>query len=885
MGEATETVLIEVAFDTNDLAAKAAQVRQSIQQLRTENRELQKDVKAQTATSAESAKQLALNDRAIKENTATLKTLDGQIQANIKSETQQGDSLIELRSQLSTLTNQYASLTKAERESARGTELRDHLLDLRNEIAETEAGFGDFRRNVGNYPKEVEAIIPGVSQLNGVLGSVGLSFGALAAGGTAALKTLGTSLLSFGKLFVTPPIALIVGILSAILLVVNGVRDAFQRNNDAATRLQKAFATFQPIVTALNYVFNALATGISYVVEWGVKLIDVLIRMNPIVIGLTKLFSGFGNRVSEAAAAARELVQAQDDLLEAERNYTVESARRSAEIARLRDQAIDKENQTAEARATALRQAVALEQQNLDDQLRISRERLRIVEQTASQEQDTSNETLAAIAQARAELYRTEEQYFTGVRRLRTQLIAAEREAANEQAAILKEQQDRIQAAAATQQAARAKELAAIRALEDEIIKSTSDAVDRQVQQMQVNTERQIAALRTRLETERDLTIAAREAINETILRIEQNGQAEIQRVRDEYERRMSERAIAAEVQRLDLLLKAAQQGGENEYNLRIQQIELLRQQALSATNLTLQEIANINSQYDAQILEQNQARLRQQQEQERIALENDFEMRRQEVFGRELELAQLQLEQERLQQEQLVNLDEQTKAAMFATQQAYEQAVIQSNARVQQSTNNVLQTQQRAAEAQAAIFGATVTAINTAFGEIAGDNERFANFQKVLALALASTELGLSIAAATRTASMGGDPYTVAARIAAAVGGVIGAFASVVANIKKSNIPNAPKFARGGIVPGRSYTGDNVMARVNSGEMILTAKQQARLFDIANSPTSEGGFDYEMLADVLATAVADMPTPVLDYSEFVTFEDNIVKFNEYARI
>lgn len=50
---------------------------------------------------------------------------------------------------------------------------------------------------------------------------------------------------------------------------------------------------------------------------------------------------------------------------------------------------------------------------------------------------------------------------------------------------------------------------------------------------------------------------------------------------------------------------------------------------------------------------------------------------------------------------------------------------------------------------------------------------------------------------------------------------------------------PQPPAYATGGIVPGNSFTGDQVSARVNSGEMILNADQQARLFEIANGGAS----------------------------------------------
>lgn len=47
--------------------------------------------------------------------------------------------------------------------------------------------------------------------------------------------------------------------------------------------------------------------------------------------------------------------------------------------------------------------------------------------------------------------------------------------------------------------------------------------------------------------------------------------------------------------------------------------------------------------------------------------------------------------------------------------------------------------------------------------------------------------------------------------------------------------------FDSGGIVGGTSYTGDRLVARVNSGEMILNQDQQRRLFNMANGSGSGG--------------------------------------------
>ena len=65
------------------------------------------------------------------------------------------------------------------------------------------------------------------------------------------------------------------------------------------------------------------------------------------------------------------------------------------------------------------------------------------------------------------------------------------------------------------------------------------------------------------------------------------------------------------------------------------------------------------------------------------------------------------------------------------------------------------------------------------------------------------------------------------------AIGGAIAAAIAAFALI--------PKFAKGGIITGGTTTGDKMLARVNSGEMILNQRQQSNLFKAINSGNMGG--------------------------------------------
>lgn len=74
-----------------------------------------------------------------------------------------------------------------------------------------------------------------------------------------------------------------------------------------------------------------------------------------------------------------------------------------------------------------------------------------------------------------------------------------------------------------------------------------------------------------------------------------------------------------------------------------------------------------------------------------------------------------------------------------------------------------------------------------------------------------------------------------------AALGGVV---AAAIATAKTSG---RNRYATGGIVGGNSFTGDRVVANVNSGEMILNKNQQARLFRMANAGGMGGQVEFHI--------------------------------------
>lgn len=203
-----------------------------------------------------------------------------------------------------------------------------------------------------------------------------------------------------------------------------------------------------------------------------------------------------------------------------------------------------------------------------------------------------------------------------------------------------------------------------------------------------------------------------------------------------------------------------------------------------------------------------------------------------------------------------------------------------------------------RMAQNNAKNFATAAGAMAGAFNDMAQmlneygkSNEKAQKASKAFALAgiLASqaqsiAEGALAISAGIASAQSVLFPANIAA-IATTVATITGLIVSTASSFMQAKQllagADAGAFEQGGIVGGTSYTGDKLTARVNSKEMILTQSQQARLFEIANTPAAIGGIDYE----ALAAAMAAQPAPVMDYTEFRQFGQKVSTYKEITRV
>jgi hypothetical protein len=196
-----------------------------------------------------------------------------------------------------------------------------------------------------------------------------------------------------------------------------------------------------------------------------------------------------------------------------------------------------------------------------------------------------------------------------------------------------------------------------------------------------------------------------------------------------------------------------------------------------------------------------------------------------------------------------LKNYTEEEQIAIYGSQEAYENAVLEATLNVTNAENDLA----AAARDTAAAFQAQQDKIIDTFSEISGAiNDTLGSFQSIFetlaesdekykkySTALAMTQIlvssAISIAKAVQAATDAGGftgpaaPVTIPTFIAQLVAIVTAGIASAVSILKKaqSSAPAKPKFASGGLVGSHPTTrkDDTVDAKLSEGEYVIQSK------------------------------------------------------------
>lgn len=191
--------------------------------------------------------------------------------------------------------------------------------------------------------------------------------------------------------------------------------------------------------------------------------------------------------------------------------------------------------------------------------------------------------------------------------------------------------------------------------------------------------------------------------------------------------------------------------------------------------------------------------------------------------------------------------------------------------------------------------LGSSFEQMGSALGEFAGESEEAAKAQKAFAFsgillnqAQSISEGALAVASGIRSIMQSPLPalakipmvISVVAQISSMIAGVMTSIAQAKQIFSQAD---AGSFSDGGTIEGNSYTGDRLIAHVNSGEGIYNGKQANNLLqEIANNPL-RGGMDQ--LVEAMTTAIEAMPAPVMVYRELRDFESNVATINEIASV
>lgn len=860
MGNAEEKILeIKVRYDK--AITKIAEYSTELDKLKAREKQLKEDVSKGRIEREKYNLMMAETKIAAKEYTESIRVLNKQIQNERKEQTEMEGSLVRLRAELSNLTAAYDRLSRVEREGVKGKELQDKINAITDELKGAEEETQRFYRNVGNYEaailKAAQSNIPfldSIIKMQTELGGVKQAFNV----GKTAVIGFSKQLLA---LLTNPIVAILASIAAAIMLV----SKAINSSEEASNRWNIITA---PLSRSLDFLLNIvqrLAGGILSVVESGAKMIGWIAKMAEKLPGIGKYIRDINDANREAIKLAKE----EAAIAKQARTDQVQNAKDQLEVARLRQQAKDKEKFTAEERLAFVKQANKLEEEQAKRNVDLATREFELLRKR-SEWAENDAETNDKLAELEAAKYNAEKEYFSKTMKLleqentiRGEIVTVQKAVAEKVAAIKEKEREEIRKA------------------EDEALKIVKDAQEKQFIETKRVYERQIEDLRIRLRTEIGLTATMRQALNQQIIALEQQKNDALQQ--------LSEEQLMKEVENrqklISLQLESVKAGSEQEYQLKMQQLVAQRDVELRQKELTEQMKLAITEKYnkeidDLSVQHENDTAKKQA---DALKLRLDNELAEAKLNGdSELELLRMQEQQKLELKDSLRRMGEESDAEFRARQLAADQEYLDAKQAV---IDKEVEMQQNKGESLSVLAGN----LSDLLEQAAGDNENMAQLAKILAIAEVSIAQGVAIAKAVETATRSSATWI---DMLAAIGTVVASVTTVMGKAMKS--VKSAKFAQGGKVEGPgSGTSDSIPAMLSNGESVMTAAATSMFAPLLSAFNQIGGgipinvtassnqaLGEDMLAKAVAKGMMMAPAPVVSVEEFTSVA-NRVKYVE----
>lgn len=573
--------------------------------------------------------------------------------------------------------------------------------------------------------------------------------------------------------------------------------------------------------------------------------------------------------INDANREAIKLAKEEAAIAKQARTDQVQNAKDQLEVARLRQQAKDKEKFTAEERLAFVKQANKLEEEQAKRNVDLATREFELLRKR-SEWAENDAETNDKLAELEAAKYNAEKEYFSKTMELleqentiRGEIVTVQKAVAEKVAAIKEKEREEIRKA------------------EDEALKIVKDAQEKQFIETKRVYERQIEDLRIRLRTEIGLTATMRQALNQQIIALEQQKNDALQQLSEE--QLMKE--MESRQKLISLQLESVKAGSEQEYQLKIQQLVVQRDVELRQKELTEQMKLAVTEKYNKEIddlsVQHENDTAKKQADALKLRLDNELAEAKLNGYS-ELELLRMQEQQKLELKDSLRRMGEESDAEFRARQLAADQEYLDAKQAV---IDKEVEMQQNKGESLSVLAGN----LSDLLEQAAGDNENMAQLAKILAIAEVSIAQGVAIAKAVETATRSSATWI---DMLAAIGTVVASVTTVMGKAMKS--VKSAKFAQGGKVEGPgSGTSDSIPAMLSNGESVMTAAATSMFAPLLSAFNQIGGgipinvtassnqaLGEDMLAKAVAKGMMMAPAPVVSVEEFTSVA-NRVKYVE----